>query len=370
MPYGLLQKTISKMQIAIICYQVLMCFFAFVTLFRVDHWMVRLFDFPKVQLLFLSIVGLFLGLFTFEFNSVFEWMGIVLVSLAILFHSKKIIPYSFLYKKEVIRTIPKNSSRSISLLASNVLTPNQNYEKLLQRIEVQDPDILLTVESDSKWEEALKPIESRYPFTVKIPQDNLYGMHLYSKLELEDIKINHFLQEDVPSIEAYIKLEKNYRIKLYALHPKPPSPTEAKTSTNRDAELLVVAKRINEQDEPVIVFGDLNDVAWSRSTRLFRKISGLLDPRIGRGRYSTFHAQHSYLRWPLDHLFHSDDFSLNEIRVLPEIGSDHFPIYAKLEINEFAEKVQDEHDASKEEKEMADEKIEKAFQKTTSDIPT
>jgi len=116
MLYGSSPKTTTKMQIAIICYQSLMCLFAFITLFRVDHWMVRLFDFPKVQLLFLSLLGLFMGLLFFDFDNVYQWIGIVMISLAILFHSKKILPYSFLYKKEVIRSIPKDSSRSISLL--------------------------------------------------------------------------------------------------------------------------------------------------------------------------------------------------------------------------------------------------------------
>lgn len=357
------------MILAIISFQILMCFFAFVTLFRVDHWVVRLFDFPKVQLLSLSLIGFFLGLIFFSFEDVLEWIGIASVSLAILFHCKKILPYTVLYKKQVVKTTPKASSKCISLLASNVLTPNKDYDKLLGRIKTYDPDIVLTLESNAKWEEELKSIESNYPFTVKIPQDNLYGMHLYSKYELEDVHINHFLQDDIPSIEAYVKLDANHKIKIYALHPKPPSPTEAKTSTNRDAELLIVAKRVKKHDEPVIVFGDLNDVAWSKSTLLFRKISGLLDPRIGRGRFSTFHAHYKYLRWPLDHLFHSDDFSLNKIRVLPEIGSDHFPIYAKLEINSYAEEVQEEHEATKEEEEMADEKIEKAFQKTSFNFP-
>lgn len=346
-----------------------MCFFSFVTLFRVNHWLVRIFDFPKVQLLVYSLFGLFFGLFSFKFETVFEWIGIIFVSLAILFHFTRIIPYSILHKKEVIKTIPKHSSTCISILVSNVLTPNKDYRKLLDRIKTHNPDLLLTLESDKKWENELQSIEGHYPYTVKIPQDNFYGMHLYSKFELKDVKINHFVKESIPSIEAYIKLNENYKVKLYALHPEPPSPTEAETSTNRDAELLIVAKRVKKLDEPVIVFGDLNDVAWSRSTRLFRKISGLLDPRIGRGRFSTFHAQHKFLRWPLDHLFHSNGFSLNEIRVLPEIGSDHFPIYAKLEINNFAKEVQEEHEATTEEKEMANENIEKAFQKTFIKIP-
>lgn len=348
---------------AIIIYQFLMCFFAFVTLFRVDHWMVRLFDFPKVQLLVLSLLGLIVGLLYFDFDAILQWIGVGAVLLAIFFHVKKIHPYASISKKEVLKTTPSNPSKCVSLMASNVLMSNTHYDKLLSLIQTYQPDILLALESNSDWEKALQPIENEYPFTVKIPQDNFYGMHLYSKIELEEVKVNYLLKYDIPSIEAYIRLDGGHKVKLYGLHPKPPSPTEAKTSTNRDAELLIVAKRVKDLDEPVIVFGDLNDVAWSRSTRLFRKVSGLLDPRIGRGLYSTFHAQHKFLRWPLDHLFHSKEFSLNRIHVLPEIGSDHFPIYAKLELTNLAKERQEEHKASSEEKELADEKIEKAFLK-------
>ena len=56
----------------------------------------------------------------------------------------------------------------------------------------------------------------------------------------------------------------------------------------------------------------------------------MLDPRVGRGFYNTFDARRWYLRYPLDHVFHTRDFRLVELRILPFIGSDHFPVFVRL----------------------------------------
>ena len=58
--------------------------------------------------------------------------------------------------------------------------------------------------------------------------------------------------------------------------------------------LIAVARSIAETAQPVVVTGDLNDVAWSATTRLFRKISGLFDPRVGRDMFNTFHADYPF----------------------------------------------------------------------------
>ena len=100
----------------------------------------------------------------------------------------------------------------------------------------------------------------------------------------------------------------------------------------------------------MIVYGDLNDVAWSRTTRLFQKVSRLVDPRKGRGLYSTFHARWPLFRWPLDHVFFSDCFRLVALRRLPYSGSDHFPVYVclHLEPDAAAEQEAPEKDAADE----------------------
>lgn len=79
-----------------------------------------------------------------------------------------------------------------------------------------------------------------------------------------------------------------------------------------------------------IVAGDLNDVAWSRTTRLLQELSGLLDPRIERGPHSTFNANWPFLRWPLDHVVFEKSFQLRELKVVENIGSDHFPLFVAL----------------------------------------
>src|SRR5690606_13918179 len=142
--------------------------------------------------------------------------------------------------------------------------------------------------------------------------------------------VSYLLKEDIPSIHTKINLPDGTAISAHFLHPEPPSPTESDSSAPRDAELIAVGKSVSREHGPVIVAGDLNDVAWSRTTRLFRKISGLFDPRTGRGMFNTFHADHWYLRWPLDHLFHSEHFTVNNIQRLSHIGSDHFPLYTEL----------------------------------------
>ncbi|HET8754157.1 MAG TPA: endonuclease/exonuclease/phosphatase family protein [Salinimicrobium sp.] len=331
---------------------------------KFDEWWVRGWDFPRIQIVFLSLVTLAFAVFIYSFQETWHFVIIGLLILSLIYQSVKIYPYTILARKQVLAFKGNDPDNLISILVSNVLTPNNHYDKLISHIKEYQPHVLLTLETDNEWEKALSVIEEDFPYTVKVPKDNLYGMHLYSKLPLEDIEVKYLISDEIPSIHGFVRLKSGPRVKIHCLHPKPPSPTEDDTSTNRDAELLMVGKDCKTDHNSVLVFGDLNDVAWSRTTRLFQKISGLLDPRRGRGFYNTFHTGYPLFRWPLDHLFHSNDFTVVEIHRLKSIGSDHFPIFVKLNYEPRAELFQEEtEEADHEEKEWVDEKIENGHPK-------
>ncbi|MCE1272028.1 MAG: endonuclease/exonuclease/phosphatase family protein [Acinetobacter sp.] len=330
-----------------------------------DEWWFRGADFPRLQILAIGIIAL-LGLLFMQT----EWTltrEVLLLGLiaAVAFQLKMVLPYTPIWRKQVqqVKQEQLNPEQQISLLVANVLTPNHQYDLLLKHIDDLQPDLVLTLESDQNWQDALQPIEKQYPYRVAVPLDNLYGMHLYSRLRLDDSEIKFILSDEIPSIHASVKLRSGIQVQLYCLHPKPPSPTEAKDSTLRDAELLIIGDRIKDLDESCIVMGDLNDVAWSRTTRLFQRISGLLDPRVGRYFMNTFHADYRLLRWSLDHIFHSTDFGLVKMKRLSHIGSDHFPIYVVLQTGRIFEQQQEELEQSAEDEQEAEEAIRDGIEK-------
>ncbi|MDH1490361.1 endonuclease/exonuclease/phosphatase family protein [Acinetobacter johnsonii] len=330
-----------------------------------DEWWFRGADFPRLQILALGLIAFILMLI---WDAPWDWMReVILLGLiaAVAYQLKMVLPYTFVWKKQV-KTVAKTElqpERQISLIVSNVLTPNTQYHLLLQQIRQHQPDLILTLESDAHWEQALSVLEDDYPYRVAVPLDNLYGMHLYSRLALKDIDVKFILSDEIPSIHATVILRSGQAVQLYCLHPKPPSPTEAKDSTLRDAELLIVGDQIKDLDESCIVMGDLNDVAWSRTTRLFQRISGLLDPRVGRHFVNTFHADYPLLRWSLDHVFHSTDFALVQMQRLAHIGSDHFPVYVVLQTGRVFEQVQEELEQTEADEQEAQEAIEDGIEK-------
>lgn len=337
-------------------------------LWRHPHWLIRGMDFPRVQLAAVAALLIVLQLISLDLSEARNLAIVGVTTFCLAWQLWLILPYTKLWRVEVQACQNVDFDRQISILTANVLTPNRDAHKLVALVNKHRPDVLVTLESDQWWESQLVSLEADMPETIKCPLDNLYGMHVYSRLALHEKTISFLVEDDVPSMHALLVLPTGDRIRAHFLHPAPPSPTENPESAERDAELVIVARNVADSDLPIIVTGDLNDVAWSRTTRLFRKLSGLLDPRVGRGMFNTFHVDYPFLRWPLDHFFHSNHFTVHTIRRLQSIGSDHFPLFTRLVFTPVQGAGQDGLIADEDDQEFAA-SIEKEQDVRKADVP-
>ncbi|MBA3597610.1 MAG: endonuclease/exonuclease/phosphatase family protein [Methylibium sp.] len=328
-------------------------------LLRFEAWWIRVFDFPRLQISFvLLIVAAARAALGVQGIAETSFLLALLASLGL--QARRMYPYTRLARKEVEQCAEPKPGSTLSLLSANVLQSNHQAERLKDIIREADPDLILALETDTWWQGQLKEFALSHPHQVHQPQDNTYGMLLYSRLELQEPSVAFLVEEGVPSIHARVRLRSGQTVQLHCMHPRPPSPTENDRSTERDAEMLIVGREIKRNPSPVVVFGDLNDVAWSHTNDLFKQISGLLDPRVGRGFFNTFNAKHRLIRFPLDHFFHSNDFRLVAFQRLGFFGSDHFPVFIELSLEPQAAHTQEEPQADAAEHNEASEKIEEA----------
>ena len=298
-------------------------------LLPIQHWGMRFFDFVRLQTLTLQIITLLTVLYLWETPSYLQWVLILSLCICAVYQVIIIYPYTPLYHR--VKLKKEYYPQRLKLITANVLQTNTSYTKFINEIKRLDPHIFITMESDINWDAAVSKALPSYSYNAKASLSNFYGMHLYSKVPLDKTQINYLVEKNVPSIHVNLT-HQGHEIQLIAIHPAPPSPTENETSKERDAELMIVGKICRRSNISTVVCGDLNDVAWSPTSRLFRKMTGFLDPRLGKGLYPTFHARYWLLRFPLDHLFYSKDLDVPILKRLRRFGSDHFGMYYEINI--------------------------------------
>lgn len=320
----------------------------------VDWWWVRIWDFPRLQLAVAYLLGLIL--LWLAADKGWERLGLTaILGVAFLYQLTWIVPYLPLASVQTQAASSTDTNASLRIFIANVLMTNRAADPLRALIDPADPDVLILTEPDAWWADQLRELQQAFPYHISYPLDNTYGMLFYSRLPVVQSEVTFLIEPDIPSIRARLRLRSDALVELIAVHPRPPRPTV--DTAARDAERILVGHQAKSSPAPTIVVGDLNDVGWSQTTRLFQKISGLLDPRRGRGLYATYHADYPGLRYPLDHLFHSREFRLRRMAVLDHFGSDHFPLLVELSYEPERKREQELPRADEAERQQAQEKL-------------
>lgn len=324
-------------------------------------WVLRVCDFPRAQMFTLGLVLLGVGLLVYITGV--EWSGggagdgwgsVVWVSWVILLASavvqaywagkftaltKPEVPSSTLASGNGDRRDPKLPvDGCIRLITANVDYTNADRAGAIDRLMEMQPHILAMVETDEQWDEDIERYRERYPYMVKALRELGRGMVLLSRFPIEQGEVRYLVDDDRPSIWAELCLPDGGCLRLVVTHPPPPGLPKRRgsgrhSSKKRDIELDIIASRVRSQPgHQWILSGDFNDVGWSGTTMRAKRVSGLRDPRVGRGMFSTFPASLPLLRYPIDHVLVSNAFLLVGLQRLDDIGSDHLPLLADLEL--------------------------------------
>lgn len=292
-----------------------------------NEWWIRIWDFPRLQLLVLAV---FLIVAAFALRHRYRVPIAAVLGLASAWQLYRIFPYTPLARTEIaiVDATRLDPASCFSVLSLNVYQENRDYDRTKRLIVRENPDLLLLLETDGRWARALKGRLDVYGSVVGRPLDNTYGIILATRLKVRRMSVEVLAEPRTPSLFGVLETREGTPFQFIGLHPRPPRPGQ--DTDERDAEIAIAARRAMRTPGPALALGDFNDVAWSHTSQLFKRIGGYLDPRVGRGPYATFPAGWPLLRWPLDHMFVSPEFVVRSIRVLEDVGSDHLPIAAEV----------------------------------------
>lgn len=290
------------------------------------RWWVRMWDFPRVQI---AVVCVAVGVASLVLPDPGRPLVFAAMLACALYHGWRIRPYTRLARIEM--QLAPEAETALTLLSVNVLMENDRHADMRALVERVDPDAVLFMEVDQAWLEALEPVLARYPTVVREPRDDYYGMVFATRLETREARTVHLTEDETPALFAELVAPGGTPFRFIGLHPQPPVPGE--DSDERDAQILYAARFAREAGMPLVTMGDFNDVAWSHTARRFKRVGPYLDPRVGRGFYSSFDANRWYLRFPLDQFYATEGVAVVWFRRGAHVGSDHFPMIARIRID-------------------------------------
>lgn len=224
---------------------------------------------------------------------------------------------------------PSPSAEGIRLLSINVHTANHRADLVLQAIGQADPDVLLLMEVDPRWMQDLEALWARYPFRLEEPRRDNFGIALFSRLPLDEGRVEDFPGTQVPSIFATVRTPRGI-FQLTGTHPLPPGSREDAAERNRQLEAL--AERTAAHPRTSVVLGDLNVTPWSPHFPRLLKHGQLLRAHPGWGVFATWQVDQPWFSLPLDHCLVSPNLPIQRLEVGPDVGSDHRPLIVELAV--------------------------------------
>ncbi|MGZ9097403.1 MAG: endonuclease/exonuclease/phosphatase family protein [Micavibrio sp.] len=289
------------------------------------HWMTDIFSHFVLQYLIGAVI---LGA---AFAALRQWKMLAVMIAIALFSYTVSRPqyYNPSYRYMATAYAPAGQ---IKILQYNRLVQNNSHEEVKELLINTSADVVVLQEANPSLSEMTLTLKDIYPYQIQEPRTHAFGMIVLSKFPLEQIELSPMDgQPYMNFVLRFAVIHPNTKkpVIIYALHAIPPLGYDA--WKQRNYELSYVAKRIEADNNPFIIFtGDLNITPYSPFFRDLLSASKMFDEYNGSWNLNTWPTGHMLpvLQIPIDHMLHSGGLALSERKILPALGSDHYPTLA------------------------------------------
>ena len=226
-------------------------------------------------------------------------------------------------------SIRLTDEEGIKVLYANILYKNTDYKSLQEKIEKENPDIVILVEFSDNHEDEMKSFfKENYPYMNRNSWSNtLAGDVVFSKIPLQNITETHLVEAWARNY-SYMKLqcEKCWSwVDLYVIHTAAPvSYKNYEMRNNQIGKLLSDFLKQQNTGTPTMIIWDFNLSPWSYYYKQLTRHRNMLNALSYQfPNYTRSLHKKLIFRSHIDQLFISPEIKVSEVNIEKLIWSDH-----------------------------------------------
>ena len=222
------------------------------------------------------------------------------------------------------------AARTFDLYSANLHVSNDDLSDLKKELREMDPEMVLLLEVTPQHIDQVQPLIQKYPYHVKeiFIGEREIGFVFLSKFPIISNNVTRLSDVCNFILEAKVEIA-NGLVMFYGLHARRP---DIRGFAERRDQFLSMAADLKEQELPVIVAGDYNSTPFAPIFRQLIALSGLRDSGADFGWQPSWPTYVPFLWIPIDHILLSPEIRVHNRGTGSYIGSDHYPVFAELSI--------------------------------------
>lgn len=285
------------------------------------HWLLELFSHFRLQ----YIVILFVAALIYACQRRWPW------SLAALVLCGMNVPPVAGGLRISGNAVASEYAAPLVLVSVNLNSRNQDVSAVLDFTRAEQPDVLVLQEFTLRWAADLAALESEFPHYFQRPQEDSYGLALYSRWPITAAQAIA-LGDSTPALNTEIATADG-PLQVIAVHLRPPM--TGPWAAERAAQFKHLAKLARISQLPLAVVGDFNATPWSPGFRHWTDTSQLQHGPSGGGLAYTWPVAIPIFWIPIDACVVNADLIITSQRRGNSIGSDHYPLITSVQLKNY-----------------------------------